>query len=212
MFGQTFKKVMIHGISQQTNGRSKGEKKCQNYIVDDGTGSIRVRFNHGTYRNGSHSIDQNEWSFIAFIINRVLITDLLRQVEILRADYFIAKKEGIACADKELLPPHSEKCKKILRDVEIILKCIDRNNRMAHERFSTGVKMFVVGIPFWNEFFKEIQLFAYNIHEDSGINRDMEINFKKHLFRLYETKYVKEMGKQMLCDLPRQSNSACKLF
>lgn len=54
MFGQNFKLVMIHGISQPANGHSKGEKQCQNYIVDDGTGSIRVKFNHGTYQKGSY--------------------------------------------------------------------------------------------------------------------------------------------------------------
>lgn len=56
MFGQNFKSIMIHGISQPANGRSKGEKQCQNYIVDDGTGSIRVKFNHGTYQKGSNSM------------------------------------------------------------------------------------------------------------------------------------------------------------
>lgn len=75
--------------------------------------------------------------------------------------------------------------------MEIILNCIDRNIRGAHERFPTGAKMFVVGWPFWNEILKDVQLFACNIYEDSGLSRDMEINFKRHLFRLYETKYMK---------------------
>lgn len=181
---------MIHGISQPAGGRSKGEKKCKNYIVDDGTGSIRVQFNHGTFEKGENRMEDAIGPSISYLSHST-IADLLRRVEVLRRDYFIAKKEGIVCAGQDLLPPQSEKCKQILRDVETILKCIDRNNRVTHERFPTGVKMFVVGIPYWNEMFKEVQFFAYNIHEDSGLNRDMEINFKKHLFRLYETKYLK---------------------
>lgn len=117
--------------------------------------------------------------------------DLLRQIEVLRRDYFIAKKEGIVCADKEFLPPQSEKCKEILRNVEILLKCIDRNNTITHESFPAGAKLFVVGQPFWNEIYKEVQLFAYNIYDDSGPNRDMEIKFKNNLYRLYETRYLK---------------------
>lgn len=121
----------------------------------------------------------------------IFAVDLLRQIGVLRRDYHIAKTEGIVGADKQLLPPQSVECKKILSDIETILQCIDRNNHIVREAFAAGAKMFVVGMPIWNEWFKEVQLFAFNIHEDSGLNRDMEINFKKHLFRLYETRYLK---------------------
>lgn len=116
---------------------------------------------------------------------------MLRQIEFLRRDYFTAKKEGIVGAEKEILPPQSEKCKEILRNVEILLRCIDRNNTITHESFLAGAKLFVVGLPFWHEIYKEVQLFAYNIYDDSGPNRDMEIKFKNNLYRLYKTRYLK---------------------
>lgn len=153
---------------------------------------------HGQYSSEiqswhlSKGFELNDPTFSIFpTLNLSSLAGILRQIEILRGDYVLAQKEGIAGAGQDLLPPQSEKCKKVLRDIEIILNCIDRNTRATQENFPAGAKMFVVGWPFWSDLFKEVQFFAYNIYEDSGLNRDMEINFKRHVFRLYETKYMK---------------------
>lgn len=120
-----------------------------------------------------------------------LFTDLRQKVDILRRDFFIAKKEGILGAEGKLLPPQSDECKTMLKHVETVLGCIDRNMKKAHETIPFGGKLFVQGLPFWHERCKENQLYAFNIYHDSGTNRDMEISFKRSLLRLYETRYMK---------------------
>lgn len=50
LYGQHFKKVMFYGRITQLPGAAKDERDIRSYSVDDGTGSITVRYAHNCTR------------------------------------------------------------------------------------------------------------------------------------------------------------------
>lgn len=106
MFGQHFKSVMIHGISQPVNGSLKGEKMCKNYIVDDGTGAIRVKFNHGTHQKGKNSESEIHLSHSFRPNNHRLIL----QICCVKSKSFVAT--ALLRKEKVLFAPTKNRCRR----------------------------------------------------------------------------------------------------
>lgn len=50
LYGQSFKKVIFYGRVSQSAGTAKDKRDIRCYDVDDGTGSITVRYSHNCTR------------------------------------------------------------------------------------------------------------------------------------------------------------------
>lgn len=68
---------------------------------------------------------------------------------------------------------------------------IDRNMAQNKVELVNGAKVCVEGAPFRNSRNNKIEIFAYRVYEDSGPDRQMELNFMNHLMQEYETKLFK---------------------
>lgn len=106
-------------------------------------------------------------------------------------EYSLARREGIPCLGESNYKPQTAKCKEILEKIQILLNVIKRNSFVPMEHFKTGRKVFVIGTPFRNAYDKLLSIWAFDIYEDTGKNRDMEIMFKRNLINQYNTKYLK---------------------
>lgn len=78
----------------------------------------------------------------------------------------------------------------MLQNIAILLKTIQKNIADTQKDFKVGNKVYVCGVPLPCRQNK-VRIFAFDMYEDESANRDTEINFKKHLIRLYEKKYLK---------------------
>lgn len=110
-------------------------------------------------------------------------------VQKLFEDLQLAKKEGI------VVGPHhfgsrTAKCKDTLNHLNVITNVIKRNSVITQEFFTHGSKICVIGRAFSHRDGTN-HVFAYHMIEDSGLDRDFEIKFKKHLLEVYANKYMK---------------------
>lgn len=112
-------------------------------------------------------------------------------MERLKYNYQIALKEGIPFLGEENYRPNTPVCRDLLDKVGILINVINRNIAEAQKYFATGNKVYVAGTPYFDRATKKIRIFAFDMLEDARPNRDTEINFKKRLISLYETRYLK---------------------
>lgn len=111
-------------------------------------------------------------------------------IERLLDEYALAQKEGIPYLGTEHCHPNSDKCKEMLQNVNILINIIRRNGAIKQEFFTHGCKVCVIGRVFSHNDGTN-HVFAYNMIEDSGVNREFEIKFKQHLISVYKMKYLK---------------------
>lgn len=111
-------------------------------------------------------------------------------IEQLFADIGLAKKEGIPFLGTEHYGPRTSRCKEIMDNLNIVANVIKRNSVITQDFFTHGSKMCGIGRVF-SHIDGTNHVFAYHMIEDSVLNRDFEVKFKKHLLEVYETKYMK---------------------
>lgn len=121
------------------------------------------------------------------------ILAIMRGVNQFNDDYDRACKEGIPFLGSKDYKPTTEVCKDALEQLQIVKNVIKRNvkTNFKEQPFKNGSKVCVIGWPFRHYIDKQIHLSATYMFEDSSINRDMEINYKSNLMKVYETKYLK---------------------
>lgn len=121
------------------------------------------------------------------MINIFLISELIRNVHDLDEELKSCQQSGLSVMS-ENWQPSSKECKEILHSLNKVIHFI---KRQVTKR--TKLKLFrhaaVVGKPI-RPFGKSISLHSNQIENDSGVDRSLELYFKKNLIRLYEEKYV----------------------
>lgn len=196
IYAQKMRSVIFYGRCKpfgSTNAQ-KG-KNVKLYEVDDGSGMIVVHFPHfDTNYSGMNCTWDNEnvkkkfnfySQFYSFYSKRLVLS---RGVDQLFEEYALARREGIPYLGTEHFGPKTAKCKEMLDNVNVILNVIRRNGAIKQEFFTHGCKVCVIGRVFSHSDGTN-HVFAFNMIEDVDLNRDFEINFKKHLTDVYKTKY-----------------------
>lgn len=116
----------------------------------------------------------------------------MSEIDELEHQYKIACKEGLPTLGYENSKPTSAACKDALEQLKILINVIKRNVQLNNKsQFQHGSKVCVIGRPILNPSDNTVRVIAYDMYEDNGINRDMEINLKACLIKLYRTKYLK---------------------
>lgn len=95
-----------------------------------------------------------------------------------------APKKGIDLGDK-ILNPSLLETKKLIMDLRVIGETV--KTRLNND-LESGKKAFVIGTPCLS-LRNEIYIRTYDIHADSGVNRDAEILWKTNLYNFY-SKYL----------------------
>ncbi|XP_055311039.1 uncharacterized protein LOC129573902 [Sitodiplosis mosellana] len=170
IYGQNFKMVMLYGRCKPFGGSINSQKgrNVKLYEVDDGSGMVVVHFPHY----------DSKYSALTDGINRML------------EEYALVQREGIAFLGTSHYGPRTARCKKMLSNLNIILNMIRQNGSIKQEFFTHGCKVCVIGRVFRHSDGTN-HVFAYDMIEDAGMNRDFEIKFKLHLLDVYKTKYLK---------------------
>lgn len=102
-----------------------------------------------------------------------------------------AHRDGIPFLGNGCYKPGTPKCDKILHCCDTLIKVIHRNMSAKMDVLKNGSKICVIGAPFRNSRSKNVEIFAYNVYEDTGDNREMELKFKDNLIYTYRTKLFK---------------------
>lgn len=110
-------------------------------------------------------------------------------IDRLLEEYALAKKEGIAFLGTSN-GPKTIKCKQMLDNINVLINVIRKNGSIKQNFFTHGCKVCVIGRVFGHNDGTN-HVFAYDMIEDTGKNRDFEIKYKKHLMDTYEMKYLK---------------------
>lgn len=116
-------------------------------------------------------------------MRKIQILELERSLNSLQCDCKILKSEAKYSRE----PSH----KMPLDSAAIILQRIERNLKASKEIIPVMSKVFVIGTPYRKPFRTDLTIYAFDMQRDAGPNRDKEINFKNHLFDLYENIYLK---------------------
>lgn len=119
----------------------------------------------------------------------MVFSGLEHYINNLKCDFENAQKHNILLEnDSEIDIPTYEK---MMECGKSILGAIDRNMAEKKNELVSGAKVCVIGVPFRNSQNNNIEIFVYNVHEDSGPDRQMELSFMNHVLHEYETKLFK---------------------
>lgn len=112
------------------------------------------------------------------------IADVLDSIETVRQDYLAARRHGIPFLEKDF-SPKTALCKKMLKNVDILMKRIERSSTISQRQFQAGTKAFVVGVPYKPFAHNKNNIWATEMFEDKELDRTNEINFKRKLIDSY---------------------------
>lgn len=112
--------------------------------------------------------------------------ELVKTLRSLKEEYHVLQLE-----EKKTKNSSTLRRKIPFESLSIIYDRIERNLLASRNTIPLMSRVFVIGVPYQKPFRNDLSIYAYKMQVDAGTNTDMEINFKHHLFDMYENTYTK---------------------